>query len=104
VLAPLSPLSAATLVGTDLAHALLLSSAATLGHVAAGRVDFALAGALLAGAVPGVILAARLAQALPERALRASLAVLLIGIGLVLAGGFAPHSRAVVAQVKGAAA
>ncbi len=104
VLAPLSPLAASTLVGTDLAHALVLSSAATVGHVTAGRVDFALAGALLLGAVPGVVIAARLAQALPERALRASLAVLLIGIGLVLAGGFASHAPTAAAQTKGAAA
>lgn len=87
VLAPLSPLDAATLVGTDLAHALLLSGAASIGHAVAGRVDFGLAAGLLAGAIPGVLAGARCASALPERALRAGLALLLIGLGVALAAG-----------------
>lgn len=78
------PLSARTLVGTDLAHALILSSAATLGHLLSGRVDFALAGSVLVGAVPGVIIGARLASALPERALRGALALVLVGVGVRL--------------------
>ncbi len=79
------PLPAATLVGTDLVHALLLSIVATLGHLHAGRVDFTLAGLVLAGSVPGVLLGARVAQTVPERALRASLAIVLIGLGLPIA-------------------
>jgi uncharacterized membrane protein YfcA len=79
------PLQAATLVGTDLVHALFLSSAATIGHLAAGRVDVPLALSVLAGGIPGVIIGARLALRLPERKLRAGLAFLLIALGLHLA-------------------
>lgn len=79
------PLSAATIVGTDLVHALLLSSVATVGHGLAGRIDAALAATVLIGAVPGVLIGARLATAMPERTLRAGLAAVLIVIGLQLA-------------------
>ena len=82
VLALFFPLSAPTMVGTDLAHALLLSTVAALGHLAAGRVDFALAGGVLLGALPGVWLGARFATAVPERALRIGLAALLLLTGL----------------------
>lgn len=79
------PLAARTGVGTDLVHALVLSSAATVGHAAAGRVDVALAGAVLVGGIPGVLAGARLAIRVPERPLRASLAVVLFVLGVQLA-------------------
>lgn len=79
------PLGAAAIVGTDLVHALLLSSVATVGHGLAGRVDVALAGTVLVGAVPGVLIGARFATAVPERTLRGCLAAMLIVIGLQLA-------------------
>ena len=94
VLALCYPLSATTIVGTDLVHALLLSSIATVGHGLAGRVDVALAGTVLVGAVPGVLIGARLATAVPERALRAGLAAVLIAIGLQLALFSASPARA----------
>ena len=79
------PLSATTIVGTDLMHALFLSSVATVGHSMAGRVDVGLASAVLLGAIPGVLIGARLATAVPERALRAGLAAVLLAIGMQLA-------------------
>ncbi|MCI0343705.1 MAG: sulfite exporter TauE/SafE family protein [Planctomycetales bacterium] len=81
VLATLFPLDARTVVGTDLVHALLLSAAATAGHFAAGRVDPALAAAVLAGGVPGVLAGSRLAIAVPERGLRGALALALVATG-----------------------
>jgi len=84
VLALFYPLSAPTMVGTDMVHALVLSSAATVGHYAAGRVDVGLAAAVLVGAIPGVLVGGRLAVGLPERTLRAGLATVLIVIGLQL--------------------
>ena len=85
------PLDARTTVGTDLIHALILSAAATVGHAVAGRVDIALAAAVLVGAVPGVLTGARLATAIPERSLRTGLAVMLVVIGCQLAlFGFSP--------------
>ena len=82
VLALYYPLSATTMVGTDLVHALVVSSIATAGHTLAGRVDVALAASVLVGAIPGVLIGARMAFAVPERALRAGLAAMLIAIGL----------------------
>ncbi|MBI3099854.1 MAG: sulfite exporter TauE/SafE family protein [Planctomycetes bacterium] len=94
VLAWAWPLRSQTLVGTDLVHAFLLSSAATVGHLLSGRVDFALAGAVLAGAVPGVLIGARLTFAIPERALRTALATLLVGVGTYLSVFRLPEARA----------
>ncbi len=79
------PLSATTIVGTDLVHALVVSLVATAGHSLAGRVDVALAATVLVGAVPGVLIGARMAVAVPERVLRAGLAAVLIAIGLQMA-------------------
>ena len=79
------PLRARETVGTDLVHALFLSFVATLGHASAGRVDFALAGAVLVGAIPGVLAGARVATAIPERSLRVVLSIVLIAIGVSLA-------------------
>lgn len=79
------PLGARTTVGTDLVHALFLSAAATVGHAAAGRVDFALAGLVLCGAIPGVLLGARMSMVVPERTLRTGLATVLLFLGIHLA-------------------
>ncbi len=81
VLAVLFPLSASSLVGTDLVHALALSSAATLAQLASGRVDFGLAAWVLVGGIPGVMVGARLASSVPERTLRGGLACVLVGLG-----------------------
>src|SRR2546430_9042237 len=62
VLARFFPLRARQLVGTDLAHAFLLSVVAAAGHGFAGRLDPALAVAALAGAGPRAIARARLAR------------------------------------------
>ena len=95
VLAFFFPLSAQTMVGTDLVHALILSAFATLGHLQAGRVDVLLAATVLAGSVPGVLLGARVAHVIPERALRTVLAVILIGLGLPIAWpGVFTHAQA----------
>lgn len=81
------PFAPAKMVGTDLVHALLLSSVAAAGHFYAGRVDVALSANVLAGAIPGVIAGANLAVLMPQRALRGCLAAILMAIGLRLAGG-----------------
>jgi hypothetical protein len=81
------PLRPTTMVGTDLVHALVLSSVAAAGHFAAGRVDLALSATVLAGAIPGVIAGASVATWMPQRALRGCLAAVLLAIGLRLAGG-----------------
>jgi len=82
VLARFFPLRARQLVGTDLAHAFVLSLVAAAGHGFAGRLDPALALAVLAGAVPGVIAGALLAGKVPERALRTALATIVFTVGV----------------------
>lgn len=79
------PLSARTAVGTDLLHALILSTVVSAGHWSAGRVDIALVVGVLVGAVPGALAGAMLATSIPQRALRACLAATLIAVGLQLA-------------------
>ena len=70
------------MVGTDVVHAALLTSAAAAGHLLAGNVDYPLAGNLLIGSIPGVLLGSRLSAKLPEKALRPVLAVVLLLSGL----------------------
>lgn len=82
VLAVLFPLSSRTLVGTDLVHALVLSTAATLAQLVSGRVDFLLAAQVLVGGIPGVLLGTKLTALLPERAMRGALACTLMGLGV----------------------
>lgn len=77
-------LSAGDLVGTDLVQAIPLVGAAALGHLAAGDVRLALAGALLLGAIPGTYLGARLSTRAPDGMLKWALAILLLGSGLEL--------------------
>ena len=77
-------LSAARVVGTDLAHAVPLAALAGFGHWQLGTVDLALLGALLIGSLPGIYLGSRLSAALPEQWLRPVLATLLLVIGFRL--------------------
>jgi uncharacterized membrane protein YfcA len=74
-------LSAARIVGSDIAHAVPLTLVAGLGHAAAGAVDWTLLGSLLIGSLPGIYLGSMLTRSVPERVLRALLAVMLVMIG-----------------------
>jgi uncharacterized membrane protein YfcA len=84
-LAVFFPLTSRTLVGTDLVHALVLSTAATLAQLASGRVDFLLAAQVLLGGVPGVLLGTKLTARVPERTMRGALACVLVGLGVYFA-------------------
>ena len=77
-------LPAAVLVGTDLAQAIPLVAAATLGHLAFGDVRFGLTGALLVGAMPGAYLGARLSARPGNRYVRPALVTLLFASGFRL--------------------
>jgi len=74
-------LSAARVVGTDLAHAVPLTALAGLGHWQMGTVDAGLLVMLLAGSLPGIYLGSRLSKRIPECWLRPALATLLLMIG-----------------------
>jgi uncharacterized membrane protein YfcA len=78
------PLSPAVIVGTDIAHAMVLSLVTGFAHILAGNVDFALTGILLLGTIPGVLVGSHLARWVPARPLRIVLAVMITYVGLSL--------------------
>jgi uncharacterized protein len=75
-------MKASEIVGTDIAHAFLLVTAAGLLHASFGNVDFTLAGQLLIGSVPGVLLGSVLSAKLPPAPLRTAMAGIILISGL----------------------
>ncbi|MGQ0814514.1 MAG: sulfite exporter TauE/SafE family protein [Gemmatimonadota bacterium] len=75
-------LDARRVVGTVIVHAMILTLAGALMHIAFGTVRLALTGSLLLGSIPGVVLGSRLTSRVPEATLRAILATLLITLGI----------------------
>ncbi len=75
-------LSSKEMVGTDLFHAAILSSAAAAAHFVAGNVDSALVANLLIGSVPGVLIGSKLSAILPDRVIRPILAVTVLASGI----------------------
>jgi hypothetical protein len=71
-------------VGTDVAHAALLVSAAGLAHWHGGNVEWPLVSNLLIGSIPGVFLGSRLTAHVPDGYLRPVLASLLLITGYKL--------------------
>jgi uncharacterized membrane protein YfcA len=72
------------LVGTDVFHAAILVSAASVAQLAAGNVNVPMMLSLLVGALPGVFIGSRLAFGFPEQLLRLSLASVLLISGAKL--------------------
>lgn len=68
----------ATIVGSDIAHAVPLTLVAGIGHWMLGSVDWALMGVLLLGSLPGIILGSYSATRVPETVLRVTLASVLV--------------------------
>jgi uncharacterized protein len=81
ILLLLYPLAPAIVVGTDIAHATVLSLVVGLAHMTQGNVDFGLAGSLLLGGIPGVLVGSRVAPRLPGKPLKTVLAIMLIFVG-----------------------
>ena len=77
-------LSAITIVGTDIAHAVPLTLIAGLGHISLGTPDFTVLIYLLLGSLPGIWLGTRIGYRLPEHVLRPIIAIMLIIIGVVM--------------------
>jgi uncharacterized membrane protein YfcA len=71
-------LSAREMVGTDVYHAALLTSAAAGAHLWMGHVDSVLVAHLLLGSIPGVLMGCKVAIRLPEKLLRPVLAGVLL--------------------------
>ncbi|HZY65634.1 MAG TPA: sulfite exporter TauE/SafE family protein [Rubrobacteraceae bacterium] len=84
ILLLLYPLSPAVIVGTDIAHATVLSLVTGLAHMTQGNVDFLLVGTLLLGSIPGVLIGSRVAPWLPGRPLRIVLSIMLVFVGVNL--------------------
>lgn len=72
------------LVGTDIAHAFLLATAAGLMHAGLGNVDYALMFNLLVGSIPGVLFGSTLSAKVPSKPLRTIIAALIFVSGLKL--------------------
>lgn len=72
------------LVGTDVFHAAILVSAASIAQFVSGNVNVPIMLSLLVGAIPGVLLGSRLAIGIPEHVLRLSLASVLFISGAKL--------------------
>jgi uncharacterized protein len=68
----------ATIVGSDIAHAVPLTLVAGTGHWMLGSVDWHLMGVLLLGSLPGIILGSYSATRVPETVLRLTLASVLV--------------------------
>ncbi|MCM3729933.1 sulfite exporter TauE/SafE family protein [Neobacillus cucumis] len=77
-------LSSSELVGTDIAHAFLLVTAAGIIHAGIGNVDYFLIVNLLTGSIPGVILGSNLSSKFPEKPLRMIMAVMILISGFKL--------------------
>ncbi|NRD79215.1 sulfite exporter TauE/SafE family protein [Bacillus sp. BRMEA1] len=77
-------LSPSELVGTDIAHALLLVSAAGLMHAGIGNVNYLLVINLLIGSIPGVMIGSTLSARIPAKPLRTIMALMILISGLKL--------------------
>jgi len=73
--------SPATMVGTDIVHAVLLAALTSVLQYRLGNVDFALVFAVLLGSVPGGILGAHLTNKVPSARLKQVLCALLTIVG-----------------------
>mgnify|MGYP000936648788 CR=1 FL=1 len=71
-------LPVASIVGSDIAHAVPLTLVAGIGHWAMGEVNWPLIGILLMGSLPGIVLGSYAALRVREAALRLTLAAVLI--------------------------
>lgn len=76
---------AASIVGTDLAHAVPITAIAGLGHAHLGTVDFQLLLNLLLGSLPGIWIGSHTGANLPDRIVRPILAGMLLLIGIRMA-------------------
>ncbi|MBI5262497.1 MAG: sulfite exporter TauE/SafE family protein [Bradyrhizobium sp.] len=75
----------ATIVGSDIAHAVPLTLVAGAGHWALGDVDWPLMGVLLMGSLPGIVVGSYSATRVPETVLRVALASVLIVVATKIA-------------------
>jgi len=90
-------LPTATIVGSDIVHAVPLALAAGLGHWFLGSVDWPIFLSLIVGSIPGILIGSYAAPRIPDMALRMVLAATLIVVATKLSFGLLPSSAKVVA-------
>jgi len=94
----------ASIVGSDIVHAVPLTLVAGIGHWALGAIDWPLMGVLLIGSLPGIVIGSYCAVRVPEKVLRVALASVLILVAGRLASGELNFSAAgVMAYARSAA-
>jgi len=86
-LALFSPLAGAEIVGTGIAHGILLSAVGSGVHWSLGTIAPSLVLNLLAGSIPGVLLGGQLASRAPSRSVRWGIAVLVLLSGVTTLTG-----------------
>jgi hypothetical protein len=74
----------ATIVGSDIAHAVPLTLVAGIGHWIVGSVDWLLLLSLLCGSIPGIAIGSTLSSHIPDGVLRPILAVTLLVVGALV--------------------
>jgi uncharacterized membrane protein YfcA len=74
----------ATIVGSDIAHAVPLTLLAGIGHWFVGSVDTLLLVSLLCGSIPGIAIGSTLSAHIPDAVLRPILAVTLLLVGALV--------------------
>ncbi|OTG65125.1 sulfite exporter TauE/SafE family protein [Acinetobacter silvestris] len=70
------------IIGSDVVHAVLLTSVAGFAHMSSGNVDFHLLGWLLMGSIPAIIIGTLISSHLPERMIRKILGITLFALGI----------------------
>ena len=75
-------LTASSLVGTDIVHAIPLIVIAGIGHLLLGNVNYGLLLNLLLGSIPGIVLGSFASTHAPEKIVRLAISVMLIIVGL----------------------
>lgn len=70
------------LIGTDIAHAMLLVAVCSVAHLDIGTVDLGLAGNLLVGSIPGVLIGGSLTGVVPPHPLKVGVCLLVLIAGV----------------------
>ncbi len=76
--------TARQLVGTDLAHGVVLALVTGIGHMFVAKVDFPLLGQLLLGTLPGIFVGTQMVGLVSETTLRRTIAFVLYGVAVKL--------------------
>lgn len=70
------------IIGSDVAHAVLLTFVAGVAHMSSGNVDFHLLGWLLIGSIPAIMFGTLISSKLPEKIIRKILGITLFLLGM----------------------